>query len=95
MKKVAAICGMGFGSSFVVEMNIKKVLKELGLHDVEVEHTDLGSAYEGMADLLVCGRDLEDNCKKYGDTLSLTNIFDKAELHEKMEKYLKDNNIIK
>ncbi len=94
MKKISAVCGMGFGSSFVVEMNIKAVLKSLNLNDVEVEHTDLGSAHEGMADLIICGRDLEDNCKKYGDTLSLQNLFDKEELEEKLTQYLKDNNVI-
>ena len=42
--KFLAVCGSGLGSSFMVEMNIKKVLKELGVTGVEVEHTDVGSA---------------------------------------------------
>lgn len=38
--KIMAICGSGLGSSFMVEMNIKKVLKKLEI-EAEVEHSDL------------------------------------------------------
>lgn len=48
--KIMAICGSGLGSSFMVEMNIKKVLKKLNI-DAEVEHSDLSSATPGAADL--------------------------------------------
>lgn len=37
--KIMAICGSGLGSSFMVEMNIKKVLKKMGV-EAEVEHSD-------------------------------------------------------
>lgn len=37
--KIMAICGSGLGSSFMVEMNIKKVLKKLNI-DAEVEHSE-------------------------------------------------------
>jgi PTS system ascorbate-specific IIB component len=33
MKKIMAVCGSGLGSSFMVEMNITEVLKELGVSD--------------------------------------------------------------
>jgi len=49
--KIMAICGSGLGSSFMVEMNIKKVLKKLEI-DAEVEHSDLSSATPGAADLV-------------------------------------------
>ena len=29
--KIMAVCGSGLGSSFMVEMNIKKVLKKIGV----------------------------------------------------------------
>ena len=50
--KIMAICGSGLGSSFMVEMNIKKVLKKLEI-EAEVEHSDLSSATPGAADLFV------------------------------------------
>ena len=31
IKKVLAFCGSGLGSSFILEMNIKKALKNLGI----------------------------------------------------------------
>lgn len=30
MKKVLVVCGNGLGSSFIMEMNVKKALNELG-----------------------------------------------------------------
>lgn len=55
--KIMAICGSGLGSSFMVEMNIKKVLKKLNI-DAEVEHSDLSSATPGAADLFVMAKDI-------------------------------------
>lgn len=95
MKKIVAICGSGLGSSFLVEMNIKQVLKDMGVTGVEVDHTDLGSAWAGIADLIVCGEDLESNCKRFGTTISLNNIIDKNELKEKLSAYFTDNDLIK
>ena len=37
--KFMAACGSGLGSSFMVEMNINKVLGELGVSGVEVRMT--------------------------------------------------------
>jgi len=94
MKKVVCICGSGLGSSFLVEMNVKTVLKQLGLPDVEVEHTDLGSAWPGIADLIVCGNDLKDNLVRFGDVIGLSNIMDKTELKEKLSKYLTEKGVL-
>ena len=30
MKRIMTVCGTGLGSSFLVEMNIQKILRELG-----------------------------------------------------------------
>ena len=93
MKKIACICGSGLGSSFLVEMNVKAVIKELGL-DIEVEHTDLGSAWPGIADLIVCGNDLYDNLIKFGDVVGLDNIMDKVELKNKLQAYMKEKGVL-
>lgn len=55
--KIMAICGSGLGSSFMVEMNIKKVLKKMDI-EAEVEHSDLSSATPGAADLFVMAKDI-------------------------------------
>jgi PTS system ascorbate-specific IIB component len=99
MKKILAVCGSGLGSSFMVSMNIKNTLKELGvevgLGEMEVEHMDLGSVYPGAADLIVCGKDLKDNVERFNtELLVLDNIFDKTELKIKLEAVLKEKGII-
>jgi len=94
MRKIVCICGSGLGSSFLVEMNVKVVLKELGLDEIEVEHTDLGSAWPGIADVIVCGADLYDNLKRFGDTISLKNIMDKDELRTKLSEYLTSKGVL-
>lgn len=53
MKKVLIVCGNGLGSSFIVEMNVKKILAEMN-KEAEVAHTDLTSAKSETADLF-CG----------------------------------------
>jgi len=94
MRKIVCICGSGLGSSFLVEMNVQKVLKELGLPDIEVEHTDLGSAWPGIADLIICGNDLYENLERFGDTIGLMNIMDKVEIKEKLSKYLTEKGVL-
>lgn len=49
MKKVLVVCGNGLGSSFIIEMNVKKILTELGMQ-AEVSHTDLASSKSEQAD---------------------------------------------
>ena len=41
--KILVCCGNGLGSSFMIEMNIKKALQEIGA-EAEVSHCDLASA---------------------------------------------------
>lgn len=55
--KIMAICGSGLGSSFMIEMNIKKVMKKLS-REAEVEHADLSSATPDAADLFVMAKDI-------------------------------------
>lgn len=53
--KIMAVCGSGLGSSFMMEMNIKKVLAKLGV-EAEVSHTDLSSVVADDADLFVMAK---------------------------------------
>ena len=75
-------------------MNVDWVLKQLGIEDIDVEHYDLGSAWPGLADVIVCGADLYDNCLRFGDTIPLKNIMDKNELMEKLTVYLTSKGIL-
>lgn len=91
--KIVCICGGGMGSSFLVEMNVKAVLKKLGRDTIEVEHTDLSSAWKGMADIIMCGADLYDNLIRYGDTIPIHNLLDKNEIREKLVDYFDTHGI--
>jgi PTS system ascorbate-specific IIB component len=87
--KILVVCGHGLGSSFMVEMNAQEALKNLNApSDIEVEHSDVMSASPDMADLFICGRDLEENTKNLGDVLVLDNILDKEELQTKLNDKL-------
>ena len=56
MTKFLAVCSTGLGSSFMVHMNIDKVLKDLEIDGVTVDHADLGSVANGDADAVFVGR---------------------------------------
>lgn len=85
--KIMAICGSGLGSSFMVEMNIKKVLKKLNI-EADVEHSDLSSAIPGTADLFVMAKDIAYSARIPEDQLVvLSNIIDINELESKLRVY--------
>lgn len=85
--KIMAVCGSGLGSSFMVEMNIKKVLKKINV-EAEVEHSDLASAVPSVADLFIMGKDIASSASIPSDKLIvLDNIISMQELEEKLTEY--------
>lgn len=94
--KIAAVCGSGLGSSFMVEMNIKSILDQLDVNqdDIEVTHFDLGSAMPSSADHFFVGQDLAEATEKLGaeKVTVLKSIIDKNELKEKVVEYLQATN---
>ena len=84
--RIMAVCSTGLGSSFMIEMKVKEIMRELGI-EAEVEHTDLGSVTPDMADVFICTRDLADSIHDV-DVISLPNITDKVAMKEKIEAYL-------
>ena len=97
--KIMAICGSGLGSSFMVEMNIKKVLKKMGVEadkdararagvEADVEHSDLSSAIPSEADLFVMAKDIAASASIPDNQLIvITNIIDINELETKLRAY--------
>ncbi|MCD4838346.1 MULTISPECIES: PTS sugar transporter subunit IIB [Neobacillus] len=88
MKKILVVCGNGLGSSFIVEMNVKNVLGQLGV-EAEVSHTDLTTAKTEKADLYLGSKDLiavlDDGTRT---VVGLTNILDQNELKSALEKHI-------
>lgn len=87
--KILVCCGSGLGSSFMIEMNIKKVLKELNV-DAQVDHSDLSSAKGVKADIYVGTRDIATQLTSLGGkVVSLNSMIDTKELKEKLSEALK------
>jgi PTS system ascorbate-specific IIB component len=90
MKKVLVVCGNGLGTSFMVELNAKKVLKELGI-EAEVGHTDLTSSKMEQADLFIGSKEIVENLiDGKRKVVGLRNLMDKKELAAILEANLKD-----
>lgn len=92
MIKICTVCGMGLGSSLIVEMNAKNVLNELNLtdSDVSVTHKNLNSysPNDGF-DYIICGMDLADSIDAgQGKKIILSNLMDKDELKEKIQEFI-------
>lgn len=90
--KILVCCGSGLGSSFMIEMNIKKVLKELNLV-AEVDHSDLASAKGIAADIYVGTRDIASQLVSLGgEVVSLNSMIDLKELKEKLSHAIENVN---
>ncbi|MFX3780882.1 PTS sugar transporter subunit IIB, partial [Streptococcus suis] len=67
MFRIGTACGSCLGSSFMVQMNIESILRDLGVSDVHVEHYDLGGANPSEEDVWIVGLDLADSATHLGD----------------------------
>lgn len=81
--KILVCCGSGLGSSFIMEMSIKEVLKAMGI-EAEVDHSDLSSASCIKADIYVGTRDLTPQFRVSGEIVSLNSMIDPVELKTKI-----------
>lgn len=85
IKKILCFCGSGLGTSFLMEMNAKKALENLGITDVEVDHTTIDDIVPGAADLFICGADLLPNAERAGKAIGLDNMVSMDEMTEKLK----------
>ncbi len=88
--KILVVCGSGLGSSFILELNVKKALEGLGGKDAEVTHTDLASAKAEKADIYLGGAAdiVNELAKDKGIIVSIVNMMSIAEIKEKLEPLL-------
>ena len=91
VKSIMCCCGSGLGSSLLVRMNVEKIMKELGYSGIEVLHSSLSTAANGVADLFVIGKDLEASASELENKIVLDNILDMTEFKEKLETKLKQS----
>jgi len=87
MKKILVVCGNGLGSSFIVEMNVKKILVELGV-EAQVSHTDLTTSETEQADIYLGSADIVNQLDDGTRTVvALQNILNQAEIKGALQKY--------
>lgn len=89
MKNILVVCGNGLGTSLMMEMAVKEVLKKLSVEAL-VSHEDLSSALSSSADIWVAASDVANQLKEAGkdNVISLTNIFDKAALETQLAEMI-------
>ena len=84
IKKILCFCGSGLGTSFVMEMNIKKALDKLGIQGVQVDHSTIDDVLPGAADLFVCSAELLPRAEKAGRAIGLKNMISVQEVQDKL-----------
>ncbi len=85
--KIMAVCGSGLGSSFMMEMNIKKVLKKINV-TADVDHSDLGSVTPDLADVFVMAKDIAFSANLPAEkVIIINNIIDLSEVEQKIKDY--------
>jgi PTS system ascorbate-specific IIB component len=86
--KIMVVCGNGLGSSFIMEMNVKKALTEIG-KTAEVDHTDLTSARTVQADIFIGAADIVGQLDDGSRTIvTLENMMSIPEIKSKIEPHL-------
>ena len=86
IKKILCFCGSGLGTSFVMEMNVKKALENLGIQDVEVVHSTIDDVMPGAADLFVCSADLVSRAEQAGKAIGVLNMVSIQEIQDKLKE---------
>ncbi|MBA4543542.1 MULTISPECIES: PTS sugar transporter subunit IIB [Thermoactinomyces] len=86
--RILVVCGNGLGSSFIMELNVKKALGELG-KEAEVEHTDLATARTEKADIYLGAQDIISQLDDGTRTIvALENVMNLEEIKEKLASHL-------
>ena len=89
--KFEALCQSGLGSSFMVQMNIQNLRKQENVkEDIQVDHSDIGSATPDQADYFFLDPTLETSAGNLPkDRLIILNsLVDPNELKEKVNAIL-------
>ncbi|MBW3695855.1 PTS sugar transporter subunit IIB [Vibrio sp. T187] len=90
--KIMVVCGHGLGTSLMMEMSIKSIVKELEVN-AAVDHIDLGSAKGTDCEIFIGTNDITDQLKSMDvepKIVSLDNMVDKAAMKERLSVALKE-----
>jgi PTS system ascorbate-specific IIB component len=87
---ILAVCGMGFGTSLMMLMNVQDLGRRHGI-DVRGEAVDLGSAKGRDVDLIVASSEIAQELSTESvPVVGLSNLVDKDELERKVLPALRE-----
>ncbi|EMF4672200.1 PTS sugar transporter subunit IIB [Providencia stuartii] len=90
--KITVVCGNGLGTSLMMEMSIKNILKDLQV-SAEIDHVDLGSAKGTASDIFVGTKDIAEQLvaqQVAGEIVALENMIDKVAMKEHLSVALRN-----
>ncbi|MGF1683913.1 PTS sugar transporter subunit IIB [Photobacterium makurazakiensis] len=90
--KIMVVCGHGLGTSLMMEMSIKSIIKDLNV-DANVDHIDLGSAKGTDCDIFIGTNDITEQLIAQGvegKIVSLANMVDKNAMKERLSVALQE-----
>ena len=90
--KITVVCGNGLGTSLMMEMSIKSILKDLSV-SADVDHVDLGSAKGTSSDIYVGTKDIAEQLVAQsvaGKIVALENMIDKKAKRERLSVVLNE-----
>ncbi|MDX7991827.1 PTS sugar transporter subunit IIB [Xenorhabdus littoralis] len=88
--RITVVCGNGLGTSLIMEISVKNILKELGV-EANVEHIDLGSAKGTVSDIFIGTKDIAEQLiiqNVDGKIIALENILDKSAMKARLSAAL-------
>jgi ascorbate PTS system EIIB component len=82
--KIVAVCGMGFGTSLMLLMEVQAIGKKHG-YTIDGEATDLGSAKGKTCDFMVASSEIASELSDEAvEVVSINNLLDKDEIESKV-----------
>lgn len=96
MLNILVVCGAGLGSSFVCQMSVESVLKDLNV-PAKLDHGDISSIGGSKADIIIAAKNFEPQVKRYNTNASvilLNKLIDKNEIKEKIIPVLKEKGLL-
>lgn len=94
--KIMVVCGHGLGTSLMMEMSVKSIVKELNV-DAEVDHIDLGSAKGTACDIFIGTNDIAEQLNALSveqRIVALDNMVDKVAMKERLSAALQELSVI-
>ncbi|OOF32677.1 PTS sugar transporter subunit IIB [Salinivibrio costicola] len=88
--KITVVCGHGLGTSLMMEMSIKQIIKDLGV-EASVDHIDLGSVSGTDADIFVGTNDIAQQLQAMSVSpriVALDNMVDKEAMKSRLSEAL-------